>query len=166
MVKKTFFSALFFLLIHIQIVKAQEETPRKIGLSALITTSQLDILVPIWVAEKIVLAPALSTQFVQDAGSDIGIGLVPRYYFKTEKLAPYIGGRVGAFFNIPKEGDNSTDLLLGLSFGGEYFFNRNFSLGVEAQGNFTFSGENSSRFGNPGGVNFNTGSAIIANIYF
>jgi hypothetical protein len=113
-----------------------------------------------------VLAPALSTQFVQDAGSDIGIGLVPRFYFKTEKLAPYIGGRVAALFNLPKEGEKSTDMVAGLSFGGEYFFNRHFSLGVEAQGNFTFSDENLSRFGNPGSTNFNTGSAIIANIYF
>ena len=157
---------ILLLLIFTNIVKGQEETPRKIGLSALATTSQLDILVPIWVAEKIVLAPAISTQVVKGAGSDIGIGLVPRFYFKTEKLAPYVGGRVAALFNIPKEGENTTDILVGLSFGGEYFFNRHFSLGVEAQGNFTFSDKSSSRFGNPGGSNFNTGSAIIANIYF
>jgi hypothetical protein len=58
------------------------------------------------------------------------------------------------------------DILGGLAFGGEYFLTDNFSFGVEAQGNLTKSDENSFRFGNPGKINFNTGTMISATIYF
>jgi hypothetical protein len=46
------------------------------------------------------------------------------------------------------------------------FFDPHFSIGVEAQMNVRSSDNDSSRFGNPGGTNFNTGSAVTANIYF
>jgi hypothetical protein len=53
-----------------------------------------------------------------------------------------------------------------VAFGAEYFLSDSFSFGVEAQGNLTKSDENSSRFGNPGGVNFNTGAMVSATVYF
>jgi hypothetical protein len=67
---------------------------------------------------------------------------------------------------MPGEGDSVTDIIAGLGFGGDFFLDEQFSLGVELQGNFTFSDEGSMRFGNPGGINFNTASQITASIYF
>ncbi|MEA1987436.1 MAG: hypothetical protein U9N76_08115 [Candidatus Marinimicrobia bacterium] len=46
------------------------------------------------------------------------------------------------------------------------FFDKNISIGIEAQGNATFSDKESTRFGNPGGISFNTGTVIIGSIYF
>lgn len=50
--------------------------------------------------------------------------------------------------------------------GGDYFLSPQFSLGVEAQFNFTISHENSQRFGNPDGTSFNTATAVNAAFYF
>ena len=148
---------------------SQEST--KIGISGSIQGGQFGVLVPIWLSEKFVLAPAFELKFAEKIGTDFGFALVPRYYFKKEKLSPYVGLRVGALINDPSS-DNTTDtetkvdLLGGLAFGGEYFLSDNFSFGVEVQGNFTKSDENSNRFGNPDGVNFNTGTMISATVYF
>jgi len=86
-------------------------------------------------------------------------------------LAPYVGLKLGTILNFPSsensvDSKTKVDLLGGLAFGAEYFFTENFSLGVEAQGNFTKSDENSFRFGNPDGLNFNTATMISATIYF
>ena len=138
----------------------------KVGLSASVQNTQFDILVPIWVSDKTVMGPSFSFISVQDSGSDLGIGGFSRFYFQTEEIAPYFGMRAGAVFGIPGEGDTVVDIITGLAFGGEYFIDEQFSLGIEIQGNFTFSDEGSSRFGNPGGINFNTASLITASIYF
>jgi hypothetical protein len=59
-----------------------------------------------------------------------------------------------------------SDLILGPSFGGEYYFNKNFSVGIELQLNVVLSGEKSMRFSNPDGMNINTATALFATIYF
>jgi hypothetical protein len=153
------------------ISSAYSQTEKKIGLSGSIQGDQLGILVPIWLGEKFVLAPAFQINYAETIGTDIGIGVVPRFYIKKEKLAPYIGFKIGVMMNKPSS-DNSiddktkTDILGGVAFGGEYFIGDNFSLGVEAQGNMTKSGEDSNRYGNPNGFNFNTATMISATIYF
>ena len=94
-----------------------------------------------------------------------------KYYFKTTGLAPFINVKFGTIFYFPSD-DNTVDdesqmdILAGIGFGAEYFFNDHFSIGVEAQGNVTFSDEDSYRFGNPDGTNFNTATAVTANVYF
>lgn len=61
-------------------------------------------------------------------------------------------------------GDGGRDIGIGV--GGEYFLGDKFSVGVEAQLNATHSSKTSSRFGNPGGWNINTASAVLATVYF
>ena len=145
---------------------AQEELSSRIGLSAVLQDAQLDIQLPIWLGSKVSLSPAIGLVYVGDSGSDIRIGVVPRIYTRKTKLSPFTSLRFGVLLFNPKEGDGATDIFLGIGFGGEYFFDKHFSMGVEAQLNLTISDENSNRFGNPGGNNVNTGSVIFATIYF
>ena len=147
------------------------QAERTIGLSGSIQSNQLGISLPIWLGEKFVLAPALDFEYAEKIGTDFSIGLAPRFYFKNEKLSPYFGLKLGTAINIPSS-DNTIDeetkwdILGGVAFGAEYFLGDNFSVGVEAQGNFTKSDKNSNRFGNPDGLNFNTATMISATIYF
>lgn len=150
--------------------KAQEDK-RTIGLTASLQTSQMDIMVPIWLGESIVIAPSINVSSVENAGTSFGVGLVPKFFLNSKKLRPYVSARAALFMssssnNNQFETNNTMDILTGLAFGGEYFFDPRFSLGVEAQANVTISDENSAKFGNPGGINFNTGMAILANVYF
>ncbi len=153
---------------NIEQVVCQEETDNKtFGLSASVQGGQLDIILPIWVGSKIVIAPAFSVVYVEDAAIDLGVGIAPRFYLRTGRVAPYIGGRAAAFFLMPSgNAQNITDWLLGLTLGGEYFLDPKFSIGVEAQANFAISDDFSGRFGNPGGLSLNTATAIFVSIYF
>lgn len=151
------------------LISAQDE--RKAGLTASLQGQQLGIMVPVWLGSNFTLAPALDFVYSQNIGSDLAIALVPRYYFKTEGISPFVSAKLGAAFSFPAEENDvqeptSRDYLGGLGFGAEYFFNPHFSAGVEAQANLTKSGENSYRFGNPGAVNFNTATAASFSIYF
>lgn len=144
---------------------------RRIGLTGSIQGGQFGIGMPVWTGAKFMLVPAIELKIAQGMSSDLGIGLAARKYLKVEKIAPYLGVKAGALINIPSknnEFDDSTlvDKLLGLNAGAEYFIDEKFSFGVEAQGNFTLSDSKSQRFGNPGKINFNTGTAITATVYF
>lgn len=157
---------------------AQEaEKSRTLGLSATIQQGQFGLMLPIWFSKNFVLAPAFQFLYAEKVGMDFSAGLVPRYYFKTEKIAPYLGLIAGVAVNKPAEQipvfgmppqDNSAriDFIAGLAFGADYFFDPRFSIGVEAQGNFTKSDNKSSRFGNKGGINFNTATMVTASVYF
>jgi hypothetical protein len=148
-------------------VSQEKAVERTFGLSASIQGGQLDVILPVWAGNKVVIAPAFNIVYVEDAGVDLGIGIAPRFYLQMDNVAPYIGGRVGTFFNLPSgNAKNSTDWLLGLAVGGEYFLNPKFSLGVEAQTNFAISDDLSGRFGNPGGLSLNTAAAVFASVYF
>lgn len=142
-----------------------------IGLSGTVQSTQFGILIPMWLDERFVIAPAFDLEFVEKVGTDLSIGLVPRFYFNNEQLAPYFGLKIGTIINIPSsknevDSDEKLDFIGGLAFGAEYFISDMFSLGVEAQGNLTKSDKNSIRFGNPDGINFNTATMISATIYF
>ena len=168
MKKTVIFTLLVFLLTPTSLFS---QTKRKIGLSGSLQSSQLGISVPIWLADKFVLAPTVGFQFAEKIGSDLSIGLAQRFYLKNEQLAPYFGFKLGAAINIPSSKNKidtttSVDVVGGLAFGAEYFIADNFSLGVEAQGNCTKSDKNSYRFGNPDGFNFNTATMVSATIYF
>jgi len=145
---------------------------RKIGLSGTIQGGQFGVLLPIWGGERLVIAPAVDFNFAENIGIDLGLGLANRYYFNNENLSPYIGLKVGVLHYIPTkksyfvENESITDYIGGLAFGGEYFLSENFSFGVETQANIAKSGENSLRFGNPGGLNFNLATMVSATIYF
>jgi len=138
----------------------------KVGLSASLQAGQFDVLLPIWGSDHFSIAPAFGVVWGDGVGSDIHIGLVPRFFLHKDKVAPYIGGRVGLLIASPKNGESTTDVITGLAFGGEYFLDEHFSLGVESQLNITVSAEKSTRFGNPGKTNINTAASVFATIYF
>lgn len=141
------------------------------GLSANIQNSQFGITVPVWLGSKVALVPGADVKFAETVGTDFSVGLAVRYYFKTEKLCPYMAFRGGSAIYIPSS-ENPTgtetqvDFIAGLAYGLEYFLTDNLSVGIEAQGNLTKSAEKSLRFGNPDGLNFNTSTMISATIYF
>jgi hypothetical protein len=66
---------------------AQESN--RIGLSGSIQANQFGILVPVWLGEKFVLAPAFDLKFAEKIGTDFGIAIAPRFYLKKEKFSPY-----------------------------------------------------------------------------
>ncbi len=156
----------------------EEKSPR-IGISAAIQSSSVGIQIPIWLGENVVLAPSVGAQFSDNYGWIAQLGLAPRFYLndKVNALRPYLGLRVATIMDFPTKvvptnifepetPDNIIDFIGGLNFGGEYFFSTRFSVGLEIQANIIKSDENSLRFGNPGGLNFNTGALALINIYF
>jgi len=148
---------------------AQETKKRCVGLSTTFQQSDLGIQVPIWLSNKMTLAPYISFAMVTDAGNDIGIGIIPKFYLNTNKLSPYIGFKFATIIYNPPASANSkstSDLLIGMAFGGDYFFDPQFAIGVEAQLNYAISDDNSDRFGNPGGGNLNTAMAVSASVFF
>lgn len=138
----------------------------KVGVSAEIQTKQMDFLLPIFVNDQVSLSPAVGLVSISDKYTDISLGLLIRYHLFIEKVTPFIGFRAGTLLFLPEEGDMITDLLVGPSFGGEYYFSENFSVGIELQVNVVASGEKSMRFSNPKGTNINSATAIFATIYF
>ena len=164
-------SIILFLLIVVILpgkIFGQDTNDRKsFGLSVSIQEAQYDIMLPICVSRTVVFAPAIGLASVSEAGTDVSIGVVTRFYLNDKVVRPFLGGRIGVLFFNPSSGRTSTtDFVVGFLAGGEYFLNEGFSLGVEAQLNASVSDENSSRFGNPGGVNINTGAAVFATVYF
>lgn len=157
---------LIILLLTGTLYSQETQNHRKFGLSASLQTDQMDIAVPIWIGDKTILAPALSILHVEDVGTDLGIGIVPKFYLRMNKVSPYVVLRAGTLFFLPKHSDNTFDWVAGAGFGADYFFDERFSIGVEAQLNMTISDKKSDRFGNPGGMNYNTATAIVASIYF
>lgn len=162
---------ILFILCSIVFSKTYAQQNAKVGLTATVQETSLGIMVPVWFNNHFMLAPAFSVKSAQNIGTDYSIGLIPRFYFKKETLSPYIGLKVGSLINVPSSTNsvNTTtvvDLMGGVAFGAEYFLSDHFSFGVETQGNFTKSGKDSNRFGNPGGVNFNTATMFLATVYF
>jgi len=149
--------------------KANDRYP--VGISATVQNGQFGFLVPIWLNDQISIAPSLSVSVASGVGTEYGIGLVPRYYLRREKVSPFVGIRAAALLSRPVVNSgfqpvNTTDILLGGAFGADYFFDQQFAVGIELQANFTISDENSLRFNNPGKTNFNTASSIFISIYF
>jgi hypothetical protein len=152
-------------------LRCQEESKKRtVGISASLQNNVYGINIPIWLSQKFVLAPTFGINYAGTVGTDYTLGIMPKFYLKeAKKLASFIDFKVAGIFNAPQSSfdkNSKTDLLIGVGFGGEYFFNDNFSIGAEFQGNLTSSDKNSNRFGNPGNVNFNLATAATINIYF
>jgi hypothetical protein len=90
----------------------------RVGLSVSLQDRQFDIFVPIWLGSYISISPGFGINWIQDAGTDIRITLIPRFYFIRSKVSPFIGLRLGVLQAIPSVGSNTTDWLAGLAFGG------------------------------------------------
>jgi len=139
----------------------QRPVERHFGLTAYVQNSQTSILVPIWVNPMLTIAPGFSFSYLENSGSRIGFFLMPRIYLDMRRVAPYLAIRVGAHINAPKRARNTTDFLLGGGFGGEYFINPRFSLGVEAivDGQIIDLGTGNN-------IKLDTSAAVHANVYF
>jgi hypothetical protein len=123
-------------------------------------------MVPLRFSATFTLAPSVGLALVENVGTTVRVGVVPRLYLSTDRVAPYVTARVGALLSSPDDGVSTTDILAGVGFGGEYFLQDQFSLGVEAQLNAAFSDENSIAFGSPGGMTINTAMGVFASVYF
>ena len=145
---------------------AEPPASGSVGLMASLQSEQIDILVPLWVSPNLSLAPALRIVSVGDSYTDYGIGASLRVYRRSATVSPYVGLRGMALVISPKTGDGWTDFVVGGAFGGDYFFDPQFSVGVEAQLNVSVSADASTRFGNPGGTNINSGMGVFAALYF
>ena len=60
---------------------AYSQESRTIGISASIQESQFGIMLPIWLDDRLVLAPAFEIKSVENVGADYAFALIPRYYF-------------------------------------------------------------------------------------
>ncbi|MBL7994471.1 hypothetical protein JNM05_03790 [bacterium] len=156
-----------FCLLFSNIVFSQDQViQRKIGLATSLQKEQLDISIPVRTSEYFVIAPSIKVIYVEDAGTEFGFGAAVKYYFRNTKIAPYMTTRASLFGLESKLDDSWLDFGFGIGAGADYFFDPNFSIGIEAQVNGTVSDKQSYRFGNPGGTNVNTATAITASIYF
>ena len=163
----------YLFLMPTAVIYSQDTTAfkRTIGIGASIQSSEFGITIPIWITKNFVLAPAIGLSYAETVSTDVAFGLMPKYYFKTDKFAPFIDIKFAAIMNYPSkdntiDDEKELDYLGGIGFGAEYFFSPHFSFGVEAQANMTISDKDSDRYGNPDGVNMNLATAVIANIYF
>ncbi|MBI4946505.1 MAG: hypothetical protein HY840_08905 [Bacteroidetes bacterium] len=155
-----------FFLVSVSVLIAKEDNDKSIALGASFQGAQTDILCQFWLTDNATAGPFLRFLSVEDMASELGIGLFGKIYFYKQKVAPFFGWQLGIIQGMPKVGDNTTDIVLGLGIGGDYFFDSNFSVGIQASLNFTKSDEKSNRFGNPGGLNVNTSTSLNAFIYF
>lgn len=159
-VKRSVIVAALLFLGMVSLAQSQETyVIRKYGLAASIQGGQPAIMVPLWLGDRIVLAPGFQINYVENGRSDFALFLVPRLYTEMRRIAPYITAQVGVMFD--RRGTKTQDLLLGAGFGGEYFVNPKFSFGIEALllGNILdISGA--------GTVAVSTAMAVIANVYF
>lgn len=154
-------------------VSISAQTTKRTGLTASIQGNQYGISMPVRLSSGFTLIPSVGMTFVQENSTDLLTGLTARIYLNEAKVSPYLAYRAGIGFNFPdndpeRPGDPSTklDIFGGMAFGGEYFIDEHFSLGVEAQANITKSGDGSFRFGNPGRINVNTATMVSATVYF
>lgn len=140
---------------------------RTAGITATLQGVDPGVNIPFWVSSNLTIGPAFSVVSVKDAGTDYMLMLGAKYYIYNNRLSPYADARAGIMRMVPTESGNSaTDLIGGLAFGGEYFFDPLFSVSVELQANLTRSDELSMRFGRPDGTVFNTASMVAASVYF
>ncbi len=165
--KKSILVILLFIFSIFATLSAQEVDRKGFtGISTGIQSNQLDIMIPIWTNNYVVVIPSVSFVDIGGRQSDLGLGLMLRHNLKSEEVVPYIGVRVGMLYFSPDNNEAITDYVFGLAFGGEYFIKDKFSFGIEAQLNMTKSNEFSSRFGNPDGTTLNTASVAFMSIYF
>ena len=98
---------------------AQEEITRKFGLTGSLQGGQTTILVPLWLGDRLTVAPGFSLMWVDGGTTNIGLQVTPRLYFDMNRIAPYISGTVGVMINMPSVGRTyfprrSSDLIFSL----------------------------------------------------
>jgi hypothetical protein len=137
----------------------------KFGISGSFQSSQLGIALPIRIGESFTISPSFALSSIDQVGTDIQIGLQPRWYFEAGETQPFLAFRGGLLFNSPSTGSSIVDGLIGISFGGEHYISPKFSIGIEAGFSLGIGSEKSMRFG-PSGLMLSTGTSLFATIYF
>lgn len=141
----------------------------KKGLTVSVQDSEFGIMIPFYLSNKFILAPGFQFAYASKVGIDIVLGLSTKAFIKDQtNIRPYWGLKAGLGYYNSKATNtsNQIDFILGAAIGVEYFFNQNFSIGIEPQLNLTMSDDESNRVGNPGGTGVNTATMLTANIYF
>ena len=135
------------------------EVQRKWGFSAYLQTTQAEILIPIWLSQRFVLAPIIAANYTENTATLLGLGAALRVYTYMARLAPYYGIRTQAYIAMPNGGTSSTAYLIGLFYGGEFFLNQRFSLGIEPGVNLLIPP-------NSGPLSVSTSTMVTASVHF
>ena len=152
--------ALVMIVAHIPSANAQErEVQRKWGLSAYLQTTQAEILVPIWLGQRFVLAPTLSANYIENTGTLLGYGAAARIYANMARLASYYGLKAQALTALPKGGTSNTAFLIAVFYGGEFFLSQRFSIGIEPAVNLLIPPNN-------GPLVISTSTMLTASVHF
>ena len=154
-----------FILLTSTIGYSQSST-RSYGISIGMQDLHLDFNLPIHLSQKSIVAPSIGLISNSENSTDVSYGASLKFYTTQNKLSSFLGVRFGGITLIPKDGDNITDYLVGGFWGAEYNIDKNISISGELQLNLTASDDLSNRFGNPGGINFNTGTFLYITFYF
>jgi hypothetical protein len=158
--------SLFFITVIFLTTGFPQPSKGNVGISVSIQNTQFDFLIPIFFQDKVSVSPAIGINKISNNYTDLSLGAILRFYLSTDNVAPFLGMRAGALMFIPDNEDLITDFIFGPFFGGEYYFSKNFSVGIELQLNIIKSASNSIRFNNPNGTNINSATAFFATIYF
>ncbi|MBA7679294.1 hypothetical protein ES703_87583 [subsurface metagenome] len=138
------------------------------GISVVVGSGQTGVRLPVWISPQLALVPFGSLNSTGDGWTEVSVGLGVRFYRRQSgSLFPYIGVKAGTLASIYGWYEDAFfDYTAGLNYGGEYFFARQFSVGIEAQLNVVKSGESGIWSRPPGGITVHTASIIYATLYF
>lgn len=160
-------SLLLSILTLMSISFSQEVEDRKRGISSTIQENQIGIAYTYWLSSKSAILPQFSVLWVEDSGNDVNISCsIRRFREGKNDVKPFMSFGVSLMRLDIKDESIVNDYVVGLGLGAEYSVTEQLSLAIEHQLNFAISDDESSRFGNPGGLNINTGTILIATIYF
>ncbi len=143
----------------------------RIGIGASFHKDNRFLLIPYWLTNSFVIVPSVHFTYFQKQELDLILGLSTRQYISSNNVSSYLGFRLGTMMYKPYDVEEidrftRTDLFAGLTFGMEYYLARQFSVGVEIQGDFIKSDDNSYRFDNEGGIGFKITPVLQVSFYF
>lgn len=139
--------------------QGSKSSPRKYGIAASLQGGQTQIIIPIWIGNKMVVAPNIALAMVSSVSTTISPGVTFRFYMKKiQRITPYVGFGGGASIFSPSGGGaSSTTLLINGLWGAEFFMHSKFSFGVEAGIGVTKP--------KGSGTKISTGTGVLVNIY-
>lgn len=157
-VKKALLSVVLFFVASVSFAQNRPATG-KVGLTASLQGGQTNLQLPIWVTDNVSIAPVFGINYQQDNFTSLNIGVHPRFFQDLgNDFGSYIGARGIVRYTSPEIGSDDTDIVIGPTGGGKYFFSEHFSAGVEGQFNFLVNDNGSN--------SITTGAAIMGTYYF
>lgn len=122
---------------------------------------QPDILIAYWVSDRLTVEPSIGLMaYTNETYWRLGFSVIN--HFNQERLSPYLLFR-GKAYLLSDNGRKSSDYLLGVACGGEYFIADKFSISGEAQLNYSVPDKERSLFVRRNTVN--TGVGIAGRFY-